>query len=114
MSDKTKSQINPDGGDDQVIAVAFKRSLWVILLAVVAVGGWFGLQKFQQEDAEQVNARVIRPQPVEAVRSAEPPVVKFTDITASAGINHTHVDVLCIGKYIGCGAAGKKVQHHLA
>jgi hypothetical protein len=94
---------------EAIIRRAFYWSLGVIAgVACVAAGLWFLLQ----EDAAPLlveDAVVKGPVRVTATLRETPPVVRFTDITAAAGINFVHVN----GRYgeklmpetIGSGAA---------
>ena len=75
--------------DDQIIARAFRWSLSVIVVAGAAIGGglwWYNRAPAVVEKApEQVREIVARQKPL-----AAPPTVKFTDITADAGITFVH------------------------
>lgn len=83
--------MNEQASDDQIIATAFKWSLAVILVAVVAAAIFFGAgHLLQQHAAEPDEAELIAPQVLDPASQPNPPSVQFTDITATAGIDHAH------------------------
>jgi len=74
--------------DDAVIGRAFRWSLVAIGAIAVAVLGVLALLREDQpevvpEEVEQVAARTVE-------KVATPPVVRFTDVTAAAGIDFVH------------------------
>ncbi|MGB5621381.1 MAG: VCBS repeat-containing protein, partial [Gammaproteobacteria bacterium] len=84
-------------GDDAVIGVALRRSLFAICIAiviVVAVVLWRG----QTRDAEPVAERALV-KPTAAAPAPQPPAIPFTDITDAAGIRFRHDN----------GAAGERL-----
>ncbi|MCA9168750.1 MAG: VCBS repeat-containing protein [Planctomycetales bacterium] len=75
--------------DDEVIALAFRRSLigLVAFLALAGIGVWYLLPKatpdvLQETQLEQVKVREM-PQ-------MQPPTCIFTDVTSAAGIDFVH------------------------
>lgn len=103
MADETKIAAEAEHGDDWVpeddaiIGKAFRWSLLVFVL----IGGAIGLTVWQIRKAPPVAAprenKFVAPQRV--VKSVEAPTVKFTDITAAAGIDFVREN----------GAAGEKL-----
>ncbi|MBT8114847.1 MAG: VCBS repeat-containing protein, partial [Arenicella sp.] len=91
--------MNQDPGDDQIIAVAFRRSLLVILLLLVVAGAWVLFPDRGQQQAAIDDVTLIAPQPVAVAGQVTPPAVQFTDITESAGLTHRHWN----------GAAGERL-----
>jgi len=75
--------------DDQIIAIVFKRSLIVIVLAIIALVVWTILQGREQTQT-LVEERAIAPQQMASASTLTPPQVLFTDITQAAGITHIH------------------------
>ncbi len=83
--------MNEEASDDQIIATAFKWSLAVILIAVVAAAIFFGARRLlQQPAAIPDDAELIAPQVHDPASQQHPPSVQFTDITDAAGITHSH------------------------
>jgi hypothetical protein len=83
--------MNEEASDDQIIATAFKWSLAVILVVVVAAAILFGARRLLQRDATvPEDAALIAPQSPDPASQPNPPSVQFTDITAAAGIKHSH------------------------
>lgn len=83
--------MNEEASDDQIIATAFKWSLAVILIVVVAAAIFFGARRLlQQPAADPDDAELIAPQALDPASQQNPPSVQFTDITAAAGITHSH------------------------
>ena len=69
--------MKPDS-DDQVIAIAFRRSLAVILIAAVVVGGFLVTRNLMQPEVEPVTeADVISPQVADSSNEPSPPDVQF-------------------------------------
>ncbi len=85
--------------DDSIIGTAFKWSLVAIaLIAVIGAGIWFATR--EKEVAEQTIERDEIEAPDRLVQTAaDRPDVRFTDITAAAGITFEHVS----------GATGEKL-----
>ncbi len=84
-------------GDDAVIGVALRRSLFVIGVAIViglAVSLWRGQTRKPESVTEQALTR-----PAATVQAPQPPEIPFTDITAAAGIRFHHDN----------GAAGERL-----
>jgi hypothetical protein len=75
--------------DDASVGRAFRNSLIALVVLSVAGGGlYFGLKPKKAAPKTQITKIAA---PVTAARpSADVPVVKFTDITAAAGITFTH------------------------
>src|SRR5947207_2524002 len=75
--------------DDRVVGKAFKWSA-VALVAMVAVvaGGIIYVKRAKPKTAPQVTQ--LTAPTAAASKGAEPPAVKFTDITTAAGITFTH------------------------
>ncbi len=75
--------------DDTIIGRAFRRSLAALLL-VVALGGaaWFALREKRPPTPTQVTRLSAPVSPNRA--AAEIPLVKFSDVTAAAGIKFVH------------------------
>jgi hypothetical protein len=83
--------------DDTIIGRAFRWSLVVFLLLTGAIGLMVWILKRPQPVIAEKPAVFVPPRYVE--RAAQPPIVKFTDITTGAGIDFLHVN----------GAAGEKL-----
>ncbi len=84
-------------GDDAVIGVALRRSLFaigIVAVVVVAVVLWRGQTREPEPVTEQALAR-----PTAAAPVPQPPAIPFTDITAAAGIRFRHDN----------GAAGERL-----
>ncbi len=82
----------PEGGDDQVIAVALRRSLIGLLVAVCVVGLGVAVVVFSGEaEPEPVVKDTTAPVALVA-DEAILPEVRFTDITQEAGIDFVHVN----------------------
>lgn len=74
--------------DDSIIGRAFRGSLLVFFgIAVLVALGYLLLRSGQDEAPEQV---LVSGGPEAVVRSADPPAVTFTDITAAAGVDFVH------------------------
>ena len=87
----TTEPINEEAEDDQIIAVVFKRSLFIIAaVLVVATAIWLITQGLNKEETIIVEANLIQPQSTDIDKQITPPKVNFTDITKAAGITHTH------------------------
>ncbi len=85
--------MNDELSDDRVIGVAFKWSLAVLLSGLLAVALLLAArQLLQEKPAPTVDADLIAPQSLQAKPQPTPPQVRFTDVTASAGIHHSHVN----------------------
>ncbi len=94
--DASAPQSGPTG-DDAVIGVALRRSLFaigVVIVVVVAVVLWRGQTGEPEPVAEQALAG-----PTAAAPAPQPPAIPFTDITAAAGIRFRHDN----------GAAGERL-----
>ncbi|MDH3588261.1 MAG: CRTAC1 family protein [Gammaproteobacteria bacterium] len=78
--------------DDAVIGRAFRLSLWAIaFMAVIGALLWFFLTR-EEATTDVVDADVAGPQTMTAELATAPPEVRFTDITASAGIAFRHTN----------------------
>ncbi|MEM1189464.1 MAG: CRTAC1 family protein [Pseudomonadota bacterium] len=78
------------GGDD-VIAVAFRRSLTIIaVIGVIAIAAVIATRVKNPPDDEGDDAAVLPPKRVQASAPQRLPEVLFTDITATSGIGHEH------------------------
>ncbi|MCA1799471.1 MAG: CRTAC1 family protein [Xanthomonadaceae bacterium] len=78
--------------DDTVIGVVFRRSVLIILVAVLLAGVVFGV-RYLLESApapEVVQARVDLDSLLAPAATPEPPLGVFTDVTAAAGIDFVH------------------------
>jgi hypothetical protein len=99
----------PRNAGEAVIRRAFRRSLLVIFLLLLAGTLTYLLTRQPQRQEPVVEATVTAPPPVEVAAAVQPPAVHFTDITQAAGVHFTHVN----GAYgerlmpetIGSGAA---------
>ena len=75
--------------DDRVVGKAFRWSaVALVVLAAAVVGGIIYANRTKPKAAPQVTQ--ITAPTAAAPKAVEIPKVKFTDITASAGINFTH------------------------
>lgn len=82
--------MNDSAGDDRIIGHAFRRSLVVAAAVATAAALFFGLRALLTAGpGETGEARAIAPQTLSR-EDAEPPAVRFTDITESSGIHHVH------------------------
>lgn len=91
MNKKTANNLNEDSKDDEIIATAFKRSLIALLIVASAVSiAWFISQTLQPDTVKIEDAELIAPQSTDIAKELVPPLVKFTNITSSAGISHKH------------------------
>ena len=75
--------------DDRVVGRAFRWSAVSLVVLIIAVVGVIVFVKRPKPKAAPQVTQITAPA-VAAPKSAEIPKVKFTDITASAGINFTH------------------------
>ena len=75
--------------DDRVIGRAFRWSLAVMAGVAVLVGLTVYLVNRPKEAKPE--KKIVSSAPEAVVASAVPPAVRFTDITAQAGIRFTHV-----------------------
>ena len=81
----------PEGGDDEAIGVAFRRSLIGLLIISVLVGLGVGVVMFSAQTQDVVkDKRADAPQSLVA-DVAILPSVAFTDVTAGAGVDFVHV-----------------------
>ena len=86
---ETSAEGELDEENDSVIGRAFGWSLLVIGgIAAVAAVAWYVGSRPQEEQAEQ-KIEVAAPEAVQ--RRVEAPQVRFTDVTAAAGIDFVHV-----------------------
>ncbi|MEM7356637.1 MAG: hypothetical protein AAF657_37825, partial [Acidobacteriota bacterium] len=76
--------------DDTIIGIAFRRSLMVIGALALLGGGIYWLSQGSGAAAPEQIIEAAAPQAVEAV--TEVPTIRFTDITAAAGIDFVHVN----------------------
>jgi hypothetical protein len=74
--------------DDRVIGTAFRWSLGIIVLLAAVVAIVVAIVNRPEEAAEEQTLEAAAPEAL-ATR-ADPPLVPFTDVTASAGIDFTH------------------------
>ena len=82
----------PEGGDDEAITVAFRRSLIGILIVSVLVGLGIGVVMFNGQTQDVVkDKRTDAPEPLVA-DAAILPSVPFADITIESGIDFVHVN----------------------
>jgi enediyne biosynthesis protein E4 len=77
-------------GDDTVIGRALRRSLWVIGLVGLAVLVGLIVRRSEELATTVEDAGVTAPMATTSLAAVEPPVVRFTDITAEAGIDFVH------------------------
>lgn len=104
---KTHSQINdtmnhrdkdthdpeePLEQDDAIIAVAFKWSLVIFVLAALSVGGVLYFKKPSQTGTTVIDRPPVAPPDLLDQRSDDMPSVRFTNITREAGINFVRYD----------------------
>ena len=82
---------------DEIIGVAFRRSLLVVALVAALVAIGFLVSQTLQEDDAFVDTMPTAP--VAVMDTVAPPDVRFTDITAESGIDFVHVN----------GASGDKL-----
>ncbi|NNK38361.1 MAG: CRTAC1 family protein [Xanthomonadales bacterium] len=81
---------DPDNhATDQVIGVAFRRSLWTLLLVALLVGAFLLADRFFRTESPAVEAPSTAPVQSGAVERA--PAVMFRDVTRQAGIDFEHV-----------------------
>ena len=85
-------------GDDRVIAVAFRRSLAIVLAVAVVVGAAVLLLRPRVEAERVLDKRLAPPAELDRSNLSRPPL-PFTDITAAAGLDFVHTT----------GAAGEKL-----
>lgn len=79
--------------DDRVIGPAFRWSLVVFGLIGLLVAGWFGYLRYTAKPLEPVQEASIKvPKVRDQLAEVKPPAVRFTDITAQAGIGFVHVN----------------------
>ena len=93
MSNRPDNQPEKDeelaSSDDAVIGRAVRVSAAAIVIAAIGVAlGFFLLHR--KPPPEQPKVTTLTPPTEQAQPTAETPVAKFTDITASAGIHFTH------------------------
>lgn len=84
--------------DDAVIGVALKKSLIVLTLAVVIIGGWFVIQNLLEEPEVAVVVEADAPRQ-RTTTNVSVPEIKLKDVTSSSGITFVHNN----------GAAGEKL-----
>ncbi len=83
--------MNHQNQDDVIIATVFKRSLWFVLVVGLVFGAvWFMVSRTDNAEPNAVTAERIQPQLIEPQQQVAPPSVMFADVTAAAGIRHTH------------------------
>ena len=90
--------VEPEERDDAIIGVAFRWSLVVIFILVVAGGAAFYFLRRPEVKPEIVETELAKVEVREAP-TVELPEIRFTDITADAGITFRHEN----------GAYGKKL-----
>ncbi len=74
--------------DDAVIGIWFRRSLMAVAaIAVIAAIGWWIGRGGQEEAPEQV---IETSAPTAVVQAADPPAVRFVDVTSESGIDFVH------------------------
>ena len=73
---------------DQIIGVAFKRSVLVFGLLAAVIGAGVLLRNALEDEAVLVDAPT--PAPLDMVEGVEAPAVRFTDVTGRAGIGFRH------------------------
>lgn len=76
--------------DDRVIGRAFRWSLVVIAGLVVLVG--LGVYLVSRPKEKRPEKAMVSAGPEAVTKSASPPTVRFTDITARAGVRFTHTN----------------------
>ena len=97
-SPNSSMDVEPEERDDAIIGVAFRWSLVVIFILVVAGGGAFYFLRRPEAKLEIVETELAKVEVREAP-TVELPEIRFTDITADAGITFRHEN----------GAYGKKL-----
>lgn len=77
-------------GDDAVIGRAVLRSVVVVaVVGFVVVGAWLTMRTFRGKKEQRVT-QLQAPQAVTNAAAAQSPSVRFTDVTAAAGITFRH------------------------
>lgn len=77
--------------DDSIIGRAVRRSVWaVLLLGALGAGGYLLLKPKPPKPVERITP--ISAPEISVAPTAEIPVARFTDITASSGIDFTQVN----------------------
>lgn len=89
----------PEGGDDEAIGVAVRRSLIAMLCILILIGTGVGIFALMGDTQEETLAKDTAPPRVLVAEEAILPRVAFTDVTDAAGIEFTHVS----------GAEGEKL-----
>ena len=82
----------PEGGDDERIGVAFRRSLIGLLVVAAFVGLGIAVVAFMGEEAAAPLVKDTTAPEALVADTAILPEVRFTDITTEAGIDFTHVN----------------------
>ncbi len=83
MTDKRRVE-----ADDQIIGLAFKRSLVLLAIFGLLALGAVLVRRMWQEPQMLLDTRVMPPQQI--VTDVQAPAVPFTDITRQAGISFSH------------------------
>jgi enediyne biosynthesis protein E4 len=78
--------------DDAVIGRAFRRSVWVIFIVALGIGIGFLVWWRRDEKTRAESKTPLTTPQARRVAAAQVPIVKFTDITAQAGIQFTQVN----------------------
>ena len=79
--------------DDRRIGRAFRISLLVLLLIALGVGGaWFFLRAPKPAPAPVTETPLTGPLAIPTSATVDPPRVRFTDITRTAGIDFVHTN----------------------
>ena len=76
--------------DDTIIGIAFRRSLLVIAGLAIVAGAIYWLTSGGEDAVPEQVIEAAAPQAVTAV--AEVPAIRFTDVTATAGIDFVHTN----------------------
>lgn len=106
MSDERErlGDVGPESDveNDEIIGVAFRRSMQILAAVALFGGGGFLLWHLAGSDGGEAETTLETQAPVKTTASAEvdgPPTLRFVDITADAGVDFVHEN----------GAAGEKL-----
>ena len=81
----------PEGGDDEVIGVAFRRSLLAMVIIGLMVAGGIVVFALLGGEEEQIIAKDTQAPMALVSDEAILPAVPFTDVTEAAGIDAAHI-----------------------
>ncbi|MCH2136488.1 MAG: CRTAC1 family protein [Phycisphaerales bacterium] len=99
LQDQPEGRDIPEGGDDQAIGVALKRSLLVLTAVLLLIAAGIGIVALLSGEQERIlEKHTAAPVPLVADQAILPQL-HFTDVTDAAGIDFVHVS----------GATGEKL-----